>query len=228
MTEIRVEDWGTVAYDVAHARQIELRDARIADTVPDTLVIAAHPPVITLGRQGSMSNLRVSEDTLARMNIPLRHVERGGDITYHGPGQIVAYPVVTLPVNRRDVKGFVRMLEAVLLDVCADAGVRSRRIPGLTGVWTADEGDDGTTPWHGEKKLAAIGVAFRRWVSWHGVALNVAGDLTPFSCMHPCGLDGKSATSLSAETGREVAREEIVPVFVHHFTRHWRHFAHGS
>jgi lipoyl(octanoyl) transferase len=170
-----------------------------------------HPHVYTFGRSGVRTNLLVPEETLAAEGIPVERVARGGDVTYHGPGQLVGYPIVRL--ERPDVRRFLRCLESALIEVLAVFGVPSRRIEGLTGVWV------------GEKKIASIGVGVRRWVTYHGFALNVATDLSYFHRIHLCGLKGREATSMTEITGREVAVEEVRDRMVESCARHLRGFS---
>lgn len=226
-----IENWGVCAYDIAHTRLCAYRDERIADTRADTLVLLEHTPVYTLGRQSHANNLLITPDECARKGIAIHTVERGGDITYHGPGQLIAYPVVALPRHNRNVKAFIRMLEQTVMDVCRITHVPVRRIADMTGVWLAhtpaDDGAD-TLPWNGEKKLASIGVAFTRWVSYHGVSFTITGDLAPFDAIHLCGLKGKKPVSLSEAAARPYSIEDITPLFTEAFTRNWHTFTHGN
>jgi lipoate-protein ligase B len=172
--------------------QQELVAARQRDEIADTLVLVEHPEVITLGRrQSSQANVVAAGD------IPVFEIERGGDVTYHGPGQLVGYPILKLDGDERDLHVYLRNLEEALIGVCAGVGVEARRNPGWTGVWI------------GERKVASLGIAVRRWVTMHGFALNVATDLSRFAAINPCGLDAAVMTSLSRECGRQVALDEV-------------------
>jgi lipoyl(octanoyl) transferase len=164
--------------------------ARQADTVPDTLLLVEHPDVITLGRSAKASNL------LAPGTIPVIAVERGGDVTYHGPGQLVAYPIFLLREDERDLHRFLRNLEEAIIRTALDFGLPARRRAGKTGVWTDDS--------PGARKLASIGVAVRKWVTMHGLALNVSTDLSRFSAINPCGFDATVMTSMEREAGRSL------------------------
>ncbi len=213
-------------YRAALAAQRDILARRISGTCGDTLVLTGHPAVLTIGRQGSADNITVSSETLRARGIEVLEVERGGDITFHGPGQLVAYPIFRLPRYRRDVKAFIRAIERAVVATCREFGAPAVTIEGLTGVWTGR--DNGRmlhlAEWSGEKKIASIGLAFKRWTSYHGVALNVSGDLAPFSYIHLCGLKGKTATSLAEATGRRADIEEVKRRFVRHMREMWREF----
>lgn len=135
-------------------------------------------------------------------DIPVFEIERGGDATYHGPGQLVGYPILQLDGDERDLHAYLRNLESALIDVCADVGLEARRNPGWTGVWI------------GERKVASIGIAVRRWVTLHGFALNVATDLSRFAAINPCGLDAAVMTSLAAASGRPLALDDVKPLVI--------------
>ena len=169
----------------------------------DHLLFVEHPHVITVGRNGHPENLLASEETLRRAGIELYETDRGGDVTYHGPGQIVAYPIMDLREWKRDVGAFVRAIEQVLIDTLADFGIESKRIAGLTGVWTT------------AGKVAAIGVHLSRWVSTHGWALNVSTDLRYFQYIVPCGL-AKPVTSMAA-LGVHAAAGDVKSALIRHF-----------
>lgn len=175
---LTVERWGRTSYADAHARQEELVRRRIAGEIGDTLVLTEHDPVITLGR-------KTPRDGHYAGSIPLVEVERGGEATYHGPGQLVAYPIVWLEAERRDLHRYLRDLEEVVIRVLAALGIASDRKSGLTGVWI------------GERKVCSLGVAVRRWVAWHGFALNVTTDLDAFRGFKPCGLDAQVMTRVA-------------------------------
>ncbi len=162
----------------------------------DLLLLLEHPPVFTLGRRGGKENLTVSEAFLEERSIPLVQIERGGNITYHGPGQLVAYPIVDLPRRKLAVTDFVEELESVMIRIAADFGVSAARDARNRGVWV------------GNAKLGSIGINIRHGVSFHGLALNVNPDLTPFSWINPCGLAGVGVTSLAHAAGRRVSMDE--------------------
>jgi len=186
---------GEMEYRQALEIQLDHVERRARGKIPDTLLLVIHPHVYTLGRGGHESNLLVSSDLLRKEGIPVERVSRGGDITYHGPGQLVGYPIVLLA--QPDVHRYVRALESVLIDAIGRFGVPGRSVSGLTGVWT------------GEKKIASIGIAIRRRVTYHGFALNVNTDLSYFRRIHLCGLKGKKPTSMSEFLGKPVAMEPI-------------------
>jgi lipoyl(octanoyl) transferase len=200
---------GLLPYAPACALQRQLVEARKAGSVPDVLLFCEHPHVITLGRNGKRENLRASDRLLAQRNVTLEESDRGGDITYHGPGQIVGYPILDLAEHRRDVRWYVRQLEETMIRASADFGVTAARVEGRHGIWVQ-------TP-AGEEKLAALGVHLSRWVSSHGFAYNVATDLRYFDLIVPCGIAGKRATSLERVLARAVRSEEVRPKLAAHF-----------
>lgn len=169
---------GRRGYSEVHALQQDLVERRLRGEITDTLVLVEHEPVITIGRGADRS---VAEQT----GLPIFEVERGGEATYHGPGQVVAYPILLLPEGRRDLHRYLRDLEEVLIRVLAEVEIEGRREEGLTGVWI------------GNRKVASLGVAVRRWVTWHGLALNVHTDLEAFQRFRPCGLDASVMTRLA-------------------------------
>jgi len=185
-------DLGTREYGEVWALQKELLAARQRDEIPDTLVFVEHPHVITLGRGTHRENLLAVDD------IPTFEIERGGDVTYHGPGQLVGYPIFLLRPEERELRQYLRNLEESLIRGIAPFGVAGTRNPGWTGVWT-DEAPTGE-----KRKLASIGVAVKRWVTMHGFALNVSTDLSRFTAINPCGLEANVMGSLSSVTGRTV------------------------
>jgi lipoyl(octanoyl) transferase len=202
---------GEVAYREALDLQLSCLDRRATRRIPDTLLLLTHPHVYTLGRAGDEANLLVSKETLATEGVPVERVGRGGDITYHGPGQLVGYPIVLM--EKPDVHKFVRSIEAALIDVVRAFGVESRRIEGLTGVWA------------GERKIASIGVGIRKWVTYHGFALNVTTDLSWFRRIHLCGLKGREATSIAEETGGAPTMEAVREAVAAACNRHLEGFA---
>lgn len=202
---------GDVAYGRALEIQLDYVERRARGEVPDTLLLLTHPHVYTFGRTGNPENLLVSPDSLAREGIAVARVGRGGDVTYHGPGQLVGYPIVHLA--KPDVHRYVRAIEAALVEVLGALGVPARRIEGLTGVWS------------GDKKIASIGVGVRRWVTYHGFALNVCTDLSYFKRIHLCGLVGREATSISEAVGRAVPVEEVRGAVAEACGRHIRGFS---
>lgn len=205
-----VVDLGLAEYGPAFDLQRRLVAARKSGAIPDVLLLCEHPHVITIGRNGHSENLLASEHLLRQMGVEFHSTDRGGDITYHGPGQIVGYPILNLAAIRRDVAWYVRQLEEAMIRATAEFGVAALRKPGLTGVWV--ESVNGAAP----EKLAAIGVHLSRWVTSHGFAYNVSTDLRYFDLIVPCGIPDKRATSLERLLGRAVEREEVAPRIVEH------------
>lgn len=200
---------GLLPYVPACALQTRVVGARKAGAIPDVLLLCEHAHVITLGRNGKREHLRAGERLLAQMNLTFHATDRGGDITYHGPGQIVGYPVLDLAEHRRDVRWYVQQLEEVMIRASADFGVAARRVADRHGIWV----DTGA----GEEKLAALGVHLSRWVTSHGFAYNVSTDLRYFDLIVPCGIAGKRATSLERVLDRAVGGDEVRPKLVSHF-----------
>jgi len=215
MTQIKdmtILDLGLRDYEEVWRLQKELVARRRAGEIPDTVILVEHPPVFTIGRQASPRPYSFAGQWPAKANSPdevwrsLVVVERGGGITFHGPGQLVGYPIVDLRGRGRDIHRFLRDLEEVLIRTLRDFSLDAQRRPGLTGVWV------------GQKKIASIGIAVRHWVSYHGFALNVSVDLRYFRMIRPCGLDGTVMTSMSELLGREISLAEVKPALV----RRWQ------
>ena len=217
MKDCLVVELGLTAYRAAWELQRRVVLTRKAGMVPDVLLLCEHPHVITLGRNGRREHLRASDHVLRQMGVEFCPSDRGGDITYHGPGQLLGYPILHLAEIRRDVVWYVRQLEEAMIRATADLGVRAGRQPGKTGVWVE-------LPGAGEEKLAAIGVHISRWVTSHGFALNshgfaynVATDLRYFDLIVPCGIPDKRPTSLERLLGRSVNITEVAPRIVQRF-----------
>lgn len=205
-------DLGRVNWADACAIQQQLAARRKSGEIPDQLLIVEHPHVITLGRNGHEENLLAGPELLARAGIAFHRTDRGGDVTYHGPGQVVGYPILDLKEWKRDVGAYVRGIEQMVIDTLADFGVPSGRIPGMAGVWTGiAEAPAGEAP----AKIAAIGVHLSRWVTSHGFALNVTTDLDYFRYIVPCGLS-KPVTSLQA-LGIQADRAQVIARLRDHF-----------
>jgi lipoyl(octanoyl) transferase len=200
---------GRIAYADALALQRQLVEERRAGRIDDVLLLVEHPHVLTLGVKGDggRSHILAAAETLARKGVAVHEAGRGGDITYHGPGQIVGYPIIDLKPDRCDVHRYVRDLEEVLIRTAADFDIAAGRIEGLTGVWTGPDR---------RSKLAAIGVRISRWVTSHGFALNVAADLSFFDLIVPCGIADRGVTSLQA-LGCRASMAEVEARLVHHF-----------
>jgi len=201
-------DLGLIGYAEAYALQKRIVAARKADAVEDVLLLCEHPHVITQGRNGRREHLLVGEHVLRQKGVEFYATSRGGDITYHGPGQIVGYPILSLGEIRRDVVWYVRMLEEAMIRATAEFGITGKRVAGKTGLWV----ETGNT----EKKLGAIGVHISRWVTSHGFAYNVSTDLRFFDLIVPCGIADRKATSLEKLLGRAVETAEVAPRFAPH------------
>ena len=208
MSNLLIADLGLISYTDAYALQQRLVAARKANAIEDVLLFCEHPHVITLGRNANRSNLLASEHVLRQKNVELHSTNRGGDITYHGPGQIVGYPILNLDKIKRDVGWYVRTLEEAMIRTSADFNVTAYRVPGKTGIWS------NATPL--EEKLAAIGVHISRWVTSHGFAYNVSTDLRYFDLIVPCGIADRKATSLEKLLERSMSPAEVKPHLAHH------------
>jgi lipoyl(octanoyl) transferase len=215
MRECVVEDLGRMSYGEAFGIQSRIAAERKQGQGIDHLLFVEHPHVITVGRNGHPENLLAPEETLRRSGIELYESDRGGDVTYHGPGQIVAYPIMDLRVWKRDVGAFVRAIEQVLIDTLADFGIQATRIAGMTGVWVNVPPAILSPVVSGPAKIAAIGVHLSRWISTHGWALNVSTDLRYFEYIVPCGLT-KPVTSMRA-LGVHADIEEVKTALTRHF-----------
>jgi len=204
-------DLGLIPYGAACELQRRLIEARKARAIPDVLLLCEHPHVVTLGRNAKREHLLASKQLLTEMNVELRSTDRGGDITYHGPGQIVGYPILDLTKHRRDVRWYVEQLEEAMIRTTADFGIIARRIEGQHGVWI-----DGPS---GEEKLGALGVHLSHWVTSHGFAYNVSTDLRYFDLIVPCGIADKRSTSLEHALSRDVSIEEARARVALHFSQ---------
>ena len=207
MRELEVRRLGVVPYDEALAMQRQLVEERRAGRVADLLLLLQHPAVITLGVKGDggRANIVATDARLEELGIAVHETGRGGDVTYHGPGQIVGYPILDLKPDRCDVHRYVRDLEEVMIRVCADYGVTAGRIKGLTGTWV------------GAEKVGAIGVRLSRWITSHGFAFNVSTDLEHFKLIVPCGISDRGVTSLERVTGSRLLFDEVEGAVVRQF-----------
>jgi lipoyl(octanoyl) transferase len=205
--QLEVRRLGLVGYDEAVALQRELVEQRRANRIPDVLLLVDHPPVITLGVRSEISraNVVATTERLAQLGISIHETGRGGDVTYHGPGQIVGYPILDLRPDRCDVHKYVRDLEEVMIRTCGDYGVAAGRIAGLTGTWIAAE------------KVGAIGIRISRWITSHGFAFNVRTDLDYFKLIVPCGIPDRGVTSLERVVGRSIPMREVEDAIVRRF-----------
>ncbi|HEY6905415.1 MAG TPA: lipoyl(octanoyl) transferase LipB [Candidatus Acidoferrales bacterium] len=202
-------DLGVIPYAPACELQQRLVEARKVAAIPDVLLFCEHPHVITLGRNAKRDHLLASNQLLAQLNAELHPTSRGGDITYHGPGQIVGYPILDLTEHCRDVRWYVEQLEEVMIRATTDFGIAAHRVEGQHGVWI-----DAPS---GEEKLGALGVHLGRWVTSHGFAYNVSTDLRYFDLIVPCGIADKRVTSLERALGRPITIEEVQDRIVAHF-----------
>lgn len=207
MGELEVRRLGVIPYSEALALQRSLVEERREGRVPDLLLLLQHPPVITLGVKGDGGRSNVVADSLrlSALGVGISETGRGGDVTYHGPGQIVGYPILDLRPDRCDVHRYVRDLEEVMIRVCADYGVPAGRIQGLTGAWV------------GNDKIGAIGVRVSRWITSHGFAFNVSTDLGYFDLIVPCGIADRGVTSLQRVLGRSVNVANVEESLICHF-----------
>lgn len=204
---VRVRRLGRVPYAEGLCVQEDLVAARQEGLGRDTLLLLEHPPVVTLGRGADESHLLLPRKEMAGRGVEVHDTTRGGDVTYHGPGQLVGYAVLRLPPDLRDLHRLLRTMEEALIEAAGELGIEAGRVEGLTGVWV------------GREKLAAIGMRVARWVTSHGFALNVRGDLSGFDLIIPCGIRGRGVTSLSRLLGREVPLQEAAGAVVRGFGR---------
>lgn len=210
--KIKVEDWGLMSYGDAWRGQHRLFDSMINEKKAgkrpsaEWLVLVEHFPVVTMGRHADEANLLFTEGELSKRGVECFRIERGGDITFHGPGQLVAYPIIDLENHRLGVKAYVELLEEVVIRTIAVYGIKGERVEGASGVWIGK----GTPE---ERKICAVGVKCSRFCTMHGLALNVNTDLAGFTLINPCGFVDKGVTSISAEVGCKVKMEEVKKIF---------------
>jgi len=197
LDDVSVQWLGRVDFQEAFALQERLAAGRRAGAIPDQLLLLEHDPVYTIGRTPDQSSLRGAE----HLPHPVVQMNRGGQATYHGPGQLIGYPILDLRARGQDLHRYLRSLEELIIRVCAEFGVTAHRREGLTGSWV------------GDRKIASIGVGVRHWITMHGFALNVCGDLSPFQQITPCGIAGVTMTSLETESGRRISVESVAALF---------------
>ncbi|MCC6961722.1 MAG: lipoyl(octanoyl) transferase LipB [candidate division Zixibacteria bacterium] len=195
--QARIFDLGLSDYEKARQLQLQMVDRVIAGEAPDTFIFTSHPPTITVGRGSDVANILASDEELQKRGVAKYEVERGGDVTFHGPGQQIVYPIVNLEQRGRDLHKFLRDLEEVVILFLKEYSIEGERIAGKTGVWV------------GGKKICAIGIAVKRWVSYHGLALNLDTDLSYFQLINPCGFAPDSVTSLTEVAGSAVDRSRV-------------------
>ena len=204
----RVAVWrlGVVEYGAACQLQKKIHQKRVEGEIGDTLLLLEHPPTITVGKAGKLENILVPSETLEQRGISLYFVDRGGDVTYHGPGQLVGYPILDLSSRGADLKRYVRELEEVLIRTLEDFSIKTDRDPQHVGVWV------------GQKKIASIGLSIRDWVSMHGFALNVCSNLEGFSLIHPCGFKDRKTASMQELLAFQPSMEEVIERLLGHFS----------
>ena len=210
MKLLQVRRLGLVPYADGLELQRRLVEERKADRIPDTLLLLQHPHVLTIGvKKDGRQHILASPDRLSELGVDVFETGRGGDVTYHGPGQLVGYPILNLDPDRRDVHKYVRDLEEVMIRVCADYGLEAGRVKGFSGAWIKGNS--------GDEKIGAIGVRISRWITSHGFAFNVTTDVDFFNLIVPCGIADKGVTSLASRLGRIVDMAEVEDRFVAHF-----------
>jgi len=205
LKKLDVLDLGLRNYKEVWDLQRKLVYKRISDDIPDSLILVEHFPVITLGRQAKKEEVLVSKSYLSERRISLFQIERGGKATFHGPGQLVAYPIINLALNEKDLHKYLRNLEETVIRLLKKVGVKGERKERYTGVWVKD------------KKIASIGIAIKKWVTYHGLALNVNVDLSYFSLIFPCGMDNKKVTSLEEIFSYPVEMDKVKKLFIKSF-----------
>ena len=206
---IEVQNRGLLAYQQAWDLQKNVVAQRIVGTIADQLILCEHPHVYTFGKSADRSNLLISPDFLEAIGAQSFEIERGGDITYHGPGQLVGYPILNLHLRQMGVKKYVDLLEDSIIQTVAQFGIEATRIDGLTGIWIDD-----VIP----RKIAAIGIKISRGVTMHGFALNVGTDLSYYNHIVPCGITDKGVTSMAKETGGILGVDEVIPTYIQCFS----------
>lgn len=206
VAKLDIISYESLGYQEAFELQLELLNKRLENKINDSLVLVEHPPVLTIGTSGSRDNVVVSSDYLKKKGIDVFETNRGGDITYHGPGQLVGYPILNLKEHNQDLHWLLRSYEEVFIRVLKEYGINAQRIKGLTGVWVGNE------------KITAIGVGVRHWITYHGFAFNINPNLDHFSYIIPCGIKDKGVTSLKKLLGYEQNKEEVAEKVVKYFT----------
>lgn len=205
---IAVERWGLIPFDEAWERQRELAFRVERGEAPNTLVLCQHPTVITIGRNGTDANVLATRPLLEAQGVSVVPIDRGGDVTLHNPGQLVGYPIFNLTTLKPDLHWYLRTVEDAIIDTVAAYGITGDRVDGLTGVWV-----------DGQRKVCAIGIHCRKWVVYHGFALNVVNDLREFQYIVPCGISDRAVTSIAAEAGRPVTMDDVEATVVDAFHR---------
>ncbi|HSG31185.1 MAG TPA: lipoyl(octanoyl) transferase LipB [Thermodesulfobacteriota bacterium] len=208
MQEFKILSLGITNYSKALDIQLKLLDKRKNNLIPDTLILLEHPPTITIGRAGNLNNLLVSEEHLKNNGIHFEKISRGGDITFHGPGQIVGYPIIDLNNLQKDIHKYLRALEYLIVDVLKKFNIKASPFKGITGVWANG------------KKIASIGIGVKRWITYHGFALNIDNDLEYFDMIIPCGLNKVRMTNIQNESDlQNITMEEINKYIIDSFSK---------
>jgi lipoyl(octanoyl) transferase len=210
MDEVRVVRCGQVPYAEARALQRRLEGERQAGEIPDTLLLLEHPPVYTKGRRAKPEELGMGEDWYRMQGIEVAEADRGGGVTYHGPGQLIGYPIVSLKPYGDDVHAYVRRMERLMIEALGEVGIEAEVIEGLTGVWVGGRPPEG-------RKIGSIGIHIRRGVTTHGFAINVNNDLQPFEWVVPCGIEGCQMTSVCRELGAEHDMDALMDIVARRF-----------
>ncbi len=205
VAELAVHRLGRIGYAECHALQQQLVGARQQGRIGDVLLLLEHPPVLTLGRAAKKENILLARPLLEARGVEVHEIGRGGDVTFHGPGQLVGYPIVDLSPDRQDVRRYVASLEETMIRIAGDHGITASRVAGLNGAWV------------GDRKIGAVGVRISRWVTMHGFAINVATDLSFFDLIVPCGIRDKGVTSIARETGATPDMARVVEAAARHF-----------
>jgi len=205
--KLDVIKYGIINYEKAYKFQLKLLEKRYQNKINDTLLLVEHPPVLTIGTSGTRDNVIVNNNFLKEKGIEVFETRRGGDITYHGPGQIVGYPILNLKEHKKDLHWLLRSYEEVFIRLLKEYNIQADRIKGLTGVWVGNE------------KITAIGVGVRHWITYHGFAFNINPNLEHFSYIIPCGIKDKGVTSLKKEMGFETKKEEVIEKIIKYFTQ---------
>lgn len=201
---LKVRDLGVVRYRQAHELQVQCVESQIAGREGEQVLLLEHPPVFTLGSSGKKDSLLRSAEAITGEGAEIVHTERGGDITYHGPGQLVVYPIINLRRRNLSVSSFIELLEDIMLHTAADAGVSARRDARNRGIWV------------GDNKIGSVGIRIRHGIAFHGLSLNVNLSLEPFSWIRPCGLFGVGVSSLAQELGRDIDMQKVKKRMQHH------------
>ncbi|MFW5961578.1 MAG: lipoyl(octanoyl) transferase LipB [bacterium] len=203
--KLDVIKYGIINFEEAYKLQLELLEKRYQNKINDTLLLVEHPPVLTIGASGTRDNIVAADEVLAKAGIEVFETNRGGDITYHGPGQIVGYPILNLKEHKQDLHWLLSAYEEVFIRLLEKYNIQARRIKGLTGVWVDN------------KKITAIGVGVKHWITYHGFAFNINPNLEHFSYIIPCGIKDKGVTSLKNVIGSEVNTDEVMQKLIESF-----------